>query len=374
MSRPIEARISLPNLIHNLQQIKQYAPNSRVWSVVKANAYGHGLTEAVHALAPVTNGFAMIEIDKAVALRNSGITHPILLLEGFFDRDDCMTVLKYHLTPVIHQKWQAEMLAECISELRQQKNPDINLQLFENPAVYLKCNTGMNRVGVTDESLEIAKLLADLNCDITLMTHFATADGPQGIEKPHQTLLNHHNNILNNASPGKLPICAANTAAIFRYPDTHHDWVRPGIALYGCSPFDDVTAKELNLKPVMTLRSAIIATQHLKRGEAVGYGALFVADKPTRVGVVACGYADGYPRTAPTDTPVWVGEQRSRILGRVSMDMLCIDLTDINADIGSEVILWGDKIPADEVAKAANTISYELFCRVTARVPYVYEF
>ena len=215
-----------------------------------------------------------------------------------------------------------------------------------------------------DELERALTLLAD-RADITLMTHFADADGPHGIaaQMVHFHALRAGRN---------LPVCLANSAALLRYPEARGDWARPGIMLYGGSPFPEVTAESLGLEPVMTLESELIAVRDIAAGEHVGYGCTFTADRPMRIGIVACGYADGYPRHAPTGTPILVAGQRTRTLGRVSMDKLCVDLTDLpKVSLGDTAILWGAGLPADEVAAAAGTISYELFCAVAARVPWV---
>jgi alanine racemase len=216
----------------------------------------------------------------------------------------------------------------------------------------------------------VAQALEQLRChravrDITLMTHFANADEARGVAAP----LALFNDI---AAPYRLARSLANSAALLRYPETHGDWVRPGIMLYGASPFAEVGAQQLGLRPAMTLTSRIIAVQELRAGDEVGYGAQFRAERTMRVGVVACGYADGYPRHAPSGTPLLVDGQRTQTLGRVSMDMLCADLSGLQqADVGSAVTLWGEGMPIEEVARAAGTISYELMCALTARVPVV---
>jgi alanine racemase len=232
--------------------------------------------------------------------------------------------------------------------------------------VSLKLNTGMNRLGFVAEDAPqwVARLRACRNvASMTLMMHFACADEPaKGIEAQWTRFLRANEKLA-------LPVCAANSAALFAYPQTHGTAVRPGIVLYGSSPFADRSARDLGLLATMTLQSKIIGVQDLQPGDSVGYGARFSAEQPMRIGVVACGYADGYPRHAPTGTPVWVAGQRTRLIGRVSMDMLALDLTGLNAGIGSEVELWGANLPIDEVASAAGTIAYELMCALAPRVP-----
>ncbi|MDP3036255.1 MAG: alanine racemase [Rhodocyclaceae bacterium] len=365
MSRPIRATIDLAALRHNFGVARCHAGTARLWSVVKANAYGHGLSRAVDALAGLTDGFALIELDRAVALREAGLKLPILMLEGFYTADEVPLFIEHRLIPVLHRPDQIHTLLAA-----------------DWPAtlpVYLKLDTGMHRLGLAAAGLAAARAaLAGRVADITLMTHFADADGPRGVDWQIERFA--------ALTAGmELPRSLANSAALLRYPHALGDWARPGIMLYGGSPFPQLkSAAELDLQPVMTLQSEIIAVQTLAVGDSVGYGCTFTADRPMRVGVVACGYADGYPRHAPTGTPVLVDGIRTRTLGRVSMDKLCVDLTDLPAKVGAggkaanevvtgtTVTLWGRTgetvLPADEVATAAGTISYELFCALAARV------
>jgi alanine racemase len=363
MPRPICARIKLAALRRNYLFAKQRVPGAQAWAVVKANAYGHGLLRAAQALAELADGFALLDLAEAIALREAGIRQPILLLEGFFETADVLLCAEYRLTPVVH----------CIDQLAMLRAAALTVRL----PIYLKLNTGMNRLGITAaQQPAVQRELAASSTvgAITLMTHFAEADGERGIGWQ----LARFSEIASgwtgaDSLAGTFPISLANSAAIFRYPQTACDWVRPGIMLYGGCPFADdakVSAASLGLEPVMTLESRIIGVQEIATGERVGYGGLFVAQRPTRLGIVACGYADGYPRHAPSGTPILVTGQRTQTLGRVSMDMLACDLTDLpEADIGSPVVLWGEGLAADEVAAAAGTVSYELFCALAARVP-----
>ena len=356
-SRPIRARIAPAAILHNYRLVKRLAPQSRAWAVVKANAYGHGQWRAVEALRFDADGFALLECENAVALREAGVSQPILLLEGVFSARDARAVAGHGLSCVVHCPEQLDLL------------------LGEAGAaplsIYLKLNTGMNRLGFTAANLSaaLANLKARPATETTLMTHFADADGERGVAWQVERL---------EAMVGDWtgPFSLANSAAIFDHPATHADWVRPGIMLYGASPFAERSAESLGLQPAMTLESAIIGVQELAPGERIGYGGTFTAERPMRIGIVACGYADGYPRHAPTGTPIAVMGKRTRTLGRVSMDMLACDLTDIpEAGIGSPVTLWGrgiaGDVPADEVAAAAGTIAYELFCALAPRVPVV---
>lgn len=353
MPRPLSARINLAALRHNLGVVRSYAPQSRAFAVIKANGYGHGMLRVAHALASV-EGFAVLNLGEAVALREAGFNHEILLLEGFFSAEELPLLAEYRLATVVHCTEQIEMIEASGLPVRLD--------------VFLKLNSGMNRLGFKPDAFNAA-LERLQSCTaigkITLMTHFACADEAEGVAAQLACFTR-------QVSERNLPVCLANSAAILQYPETHGDWVRPGIMLYGASPFDDRSAASLGLKPVMTLESRVIAVQELEPGAAIGYGATFRAEGRMRVGVVACGYADGYPRHAPTGTPVLVNHTQSRILGRVSMDMLCVDLTDIpGAAIGSPVTLWGEGLPVEKVAAAAGTISYELLCALAARVPVV---
>lgn len=349
--RPIRARVDSGALNHNLGVAKRRAPRSRTWAVVKANAYGHGLARAAKALA-AAEGLALIELEAALELRRSGERRPILLLQGFYSPEELEPVAAHGLAVVVHDAEQLAILEKA--------------RLPKKLAVYAKLNTGMNRLGFPEKGFRDAlERLRACAGSITLMTHFADADGERGVQWQLARF--------DAATAGaKLPRSLANSAAILRYPETHADWVRPGIMLYGCSPFPDESAEKLGLKPVMTLSSELVAVRSLSAGDSVGYGCAFTADGPVRVGIVACGYADGYPRHAPTGTPILVCGKRTRTLGRVAMDMLFADLTGVpEAAVGSPVTLWGEGLSADEVAESAGTVSYELLCALSPRVPVV---
>jgi alanine racemase len=350
MSRPIQAHIDLSALRHNLGVVRRHT-TARVMAVVKANAYGHGLLQAAQALREA-EGYALLDVRDAVALREAGFRQPILLLEGFFSRDELPLLAEYELSTVVHSLPQLEWL-----DAYPRRN---------GLSVWLKVNSGMNRLGFTPQ--EYPMVLERLKAhravrEVTLMTHFAQADEAPGVAAQ----LSLFEQLTANQ---RLPRSLANSAAILRHPPAHGDWVRPGIMLYGSSPFAEVGAAELGLRPVMTLSSELISVRELKAGDAVGYGATFRADSAMRIGTVACGYADGYPRHAATGTPVLVAGQRTRTLGRVSMDMLAVDLSELpEARVGSPVVLWGEGMPVDEVARAAGTLSYELLCALAPRVP-----
>ena len=347
--RPVRAIIDRAALLHNFRVARRHAGHARLWAVVKANAYGHGLEHAVTALAADADGFALIELERAVRLRENGLSAPLLMLEGFYTADELPLFIRHRLIPVLHR---ADQVAALLAAGWPADLP-----------VYLKINSGMNRLGLDAAGLAAAKsALAGRRIGTVLMTHFADADGPRGIDWQLERFAAMTAGMEDARSLG-------NSAAILRFADKVGDWARPGIMLYGGSPFPELTAEALGLRPVMTLQSEIIAVQDLAPGESVGYGCTFTADRSMRVGVVACGYADGYPRHAPTGTPVLVDGTRTRTLGRVSMDKLCVDLTDLKVGAGGTAILWGEGLAADEVAVAAGTISYELFCALAPRVP-----
>jgi alanine racemase len=349
--RPILAQISIGAMAHNLRVARGLAADARVFAVVKANAYGHGLSRARRAFA-AADGFAVLTLEEAANLRQMGVEQPILLLEGLFGPDEIATCAELDLWPVLHHTAHLDWLA--------QHPPARPLPIF------LKFDTGMHRLGLplADQASLVARArnLPGV-AGVTLMTHFAQADEPAGVDWQLQPFLR-------ELAGYGLPWSSANSAALLRYPETRGAWVRPGLMLYGASPFPDATAAALGLRPAMTLRSEIISVQTLQAGEGVGYGQLFRAERAMRVGVVACGYADGYPRHALTGTPVLVDGRMSRTLGRVSMDMLCVDLDEFpDAGLGTPVTLWGEGLPVDAAAAAAGTTSYELLSALAARVP-----
>ncbi len=350
MPRPIQAYIDQNALQNNLSVARRTTP-ARIMAVIKANGYGHGLLRVAEALA-AADGFALLDISDAIRLREAGYRQTILLLEGFFEASDLELVVEYQLSCVIHSEWQIALLDAYPGR--------------GTLDVWLKVNSGMHRLGFAPDQVSVAMEQLRRHAavrEITLMSHFACADEARGVSD-QLALIN------DVAAQYRVARSYANSAALLRYPATHVDWVRPGIMLYGASPFADTSAQQLGLKPVMTLSSRIIATQDLRAGDEVGYAGQFRADRAMRIGVVACGYADGYPRQAPNETPVLVDGYASTLLGRVSMDMLCVDLTAIPpARAGSLVTLWGAGLPIEQVAAAAGTISYELMCALTARVP-----
>lgn len=351
MPRPILALISPDAIAHNLKAIRLCAPGARVWGVVKANAYGHGLARVLPGLL-AADGLAMLDLAEAHLLRELGYGGPILLLEGLFEAADLAVAIQLGATVVVHCNEQIRLLANWVGP------GHIN--------VYLKFNSGMNRLGFSAQKLHSAwQALRALPLvgAITLMTHFARAERSDGVD---EDLARFHAAI--GALPGERSL--SNSAATVLHPAARGDWVRPGIALYGTSPFASQSAAVLGLRAAMTLQSELIAVQDLAPGDAVGYGGRFVASRAMRIGIVACGYADGYPRSAPDGTPIVVGGRRTRLVGTVSMDMLTVDLAELpEARVGTPVELWGGQLSVDEVAAAAGTVSYELLCALAPRVP-----
>lgn len=371
MPRPISATISIPAMQHNLQRVASGLqsqaralgrPVPRIWAVIKAGAYGHGLLNGMAGFA-AADGLAMLDLDEAVACREAGWVRPLMLLEGFFEPQDIDIVDTYGLTVAVHCEEQLRML--------EQASPRKPI------AANLKINAGMNRLGFRPSAAMGAwERLSELRRrgvvgELGSMMHFSRADDHPSVTA---TELGTFLELAKNLS-GPLSIC--NSAASLTdglwagLPADREQWVRPGICLYGASPFADRRAQDLGLRPAMTLESRVIAVQDCAPGASVGYGHRFTAEQPTRVGIVACGYADGYPRHAPNGTPVVVAGRPTTLLGRVSMDMLAVNLTGIEgAGVGAPVVLWGEGGPSvDAVAAAAGTIGYELLCALAPRVP-----
>lgn len=362
MPRPIQALIDPQAIRHNLARVRAAAGDANVWAVVKANAYGHGIERVFEAMRSA-DGFALLDLAEAERVRALGWRGPILLLEGVFEARDLELCSRLGLWHTVHCDEQIDMLASHKTQAPHR--------------VFLKMNSGMNRLGFTPDRYRSA--WARLNAltqvdEISHMTHFSDADGDKGIA--HQ--LEHFARATQDL-PGERSV--ANSAAVLRHcaqAGVRADWVRPGIAVYGSSP-DHArdSSAQWDLQPAMSLRARVIAVQHLQPGDTVGYGSSFKAEQAMRIGVVACGYADGYPRICPTGTPVLIDGVRSRTLGRVSMDMLAVDLSALpDAGMGAEVTLWGRSaqgavLSIDEVATYAQTLGYELMCGLAQRVPVV---
>ena len=369
MPRPILATIHTAALRNNLARVHRCAPDARVWAVVKANAYGHGIARVFEGLR-AADGFALLDLNEAQQVRQLGWRGPIFLLEGVFELRDLELCSRLDLWHTVHCSEQIDMLAAHKTNVPQR--------------VFLKMNTGMNRLGFSPERFRAAwtRLNALPQVDeISLMTHFSDADGPQGVAEQMARFA-----AVTHDLPGERTL--SNSAALLRHSvdpaqaSAHpqrlavSDWVRPGIALYGSAPdHPQHTAASWELQPSMTLAAKIIAVQAIDTRASVGYGSTFVADKPMRVGVVACGYADGYPRLCGTGTPVLVDGVQTRTLGRVSMDMITVDLTELpDAGVGSTATLWGRAangavLCIDDVAACAGTVGYELMCALEPRVP-----
>lgn len=338
---------------HNLAQVRARAPRSKVMAVIKANAYGHGLIRFAHALQDV-DAFAVARVEEGVTLREAGIRRRVTVLQGFTRREELELHARYDLEPVIHSVLQTELLESAV---------------LEKPvSAWVKLDTGMHRLGLNEEEFEPCyrrlSRCRSVKQPLALMTHLANADVLSDPVTGRQLEL-FQSRV--GALPGERSI--ANSAGLFAWENARADWVRPGIALYGASPFPHRTAAEDGLRPVMTLCTRLIAIKHLKVGDAIGYGGDWICPHPTRLGVAAIGYGDGYPRHAPSGTPVLVRERRVPLIGRVSMDMITLDLTDCpGAEVGDTVTLWGEGLPVEEIARHAQTIPYVLLCSVAPRV------
>ncbi|MGZ8290620.1 MAG: alanine racemase [Telluria sp.] len=357
MPRPLRATIHLDSMQHNLARVRECTPGAKVWGVVKANAYGHGLERGMRGFASA-DGLALIETENAVRLRELGWTGPVLLLEGIFDASDAPLLSKYAFNSAVHCDEQIAILEQATFE--------------QQIDVHLKMNTGMNRLGFRPEQFQAAyQRLRAIPAvrEITLMTHFANADE---LEHPRLAVREQVRRFCTGAEGIDGPRSLSNSGGVLHQAalaaELSNDWVRPGIMLYGGTP-GGKPAADFGLRPTMTLSSEIIGVQDIVAGDSVGYGSRFEAAGPMRIGVIACGYADGYPRHAPHGTPVIVDGVRTALVGRVSMDMMTVDLTNIpGARVGSKVVLWGAGLPIDEVADAAGTIGYELMCALAPRV------
>ena len=356
MTRPARARINLHALQHNFSRVRQAAPHSNIMAIIKANAYGHGLVRVAQAL-PAADAFGVACLDEAISLREAGFDRRIVLLEGLFTAEDVGLINGYRLDVVLHHASQLALLEQG--------------RLLRPLDVWVKLDTGMHRLGFEPDS--VADVTARLRRiprlgNIRYMSHFCCADDLDNAATGRQLQM-----FLKAVAASGAEQTLANSAAILGWPDTHRDWVRPGIMLYGGSPLSGQTAQSLDLQPVMTLSTRLIAVNARRQGDAIGYGEDWTCPTDMRIGVAAIGYGDGYPRHAPSGAPVLVNGKPAALAGRVSMDMICIDLSDHpDAQVGDEVVLWGEGLPVDEVATAAGTISYELLCGVGSRVRFEY--
>ena len=356
MTRPSRVVIDKQALIHNLKRVRELAPSSKVMVVIKADAYGHGIVRTAQTLKDA-DAYGVACLEEAEELRAAGIINPIVLLEGPHKAIDLNRIVQLKLEVVIHNEMQVEALEHA--------------SLDEPLQVWLKIDTGMHRLGVSIDKakalLERLNNCSNVNPSIRLMTHFATANQ---VDHPlTQQQLKLFKQFCSELNYEKT---LANSAAIINFSETHADWVRPGLMLYGVSPMKDKLADDYGLKPVMTLESEIISIQHLRKGDSVGYGATWRCPEDMPVGVVAAGYGDGFPRHARSGTPIIVNGVRCSLIGRASMDMLTVDLRNQpQAKIGDRIVLWGESLPIEEIAQHADTIPYELLCGVHKRLEFV---
>jgi len=355
MTRPARALLSAQALLQNYECVRTAAPRAKIMAVIKAGAYGHGMAWAARVLRDA-DGFAVASVEEGAELRAAHIAQPICLLEGFFDSAELPSIVRHRLEPVIHHAGQLSALEQTTGLA------DLN--------VWLKVDTGMHRIGFPTEiaASAAARLAAcPAVAGVRWMSHFANADNRFDTATKYQ--IERFLKLLDGLAVERS---LANSAGILAWPASHLEWVRPGIMLYGASPLIGHSAIELGLKPVMTLESRLIAVHPRKKGEAVGYGGDWICPEDMPVGVVAIGYGDGYPRHAPPGTPVLVSGVRVPLIGRVSMDMITVDLRTLpQAQVDDQVVLWGEGLPVDEIAAQAGTISYEVLCCVTARIPRV---
>lgn len=352
MSRPTQITIDIAALHHNCQRIRELAPGRALMAMVKANAYGHGLERIALALSEV-DALGVASFEEALHLRQAGVMHPIVLMEGLFYPDELPDVVDNDFVLVVHHLKHLEMLEQC--------------KLEKPLSVWVKINTGMNRLGFEPKDFKsiYSRLLAceSIRKPLGWMTHFAEADTVNGEATLKQIEL--FNNITRDCTG---PKSLANSAGILAWPTAHADWVRPGIMLYGASPFENKTGLDHGLQPVMTLHSQLIAIQHVSKGARIGYGGTWTAPEDRRIGVVGVGYGDGYPQYAVNGTPILVNGQQCPLVGRVSMDMLTVDLSEQPAaKIGDPVVLWGKGLPVEMIAKYTQTSAYEILTRMTQR-------
>ena len=361
MSRYPFVRVDLAALQHNLQQVRRYAPDSKVMAVIKADAYGHGVLPVAKALQQ-SDGFAVARLSEALLLRQNGYQQPITIFEGVSSTAEWQLAAEQMLIPVVHQQQHIDALLQA------------NIQQ-PLPMLWLMLETGMHRLGLPEVAVQqiISQLKhrQDITTQLGLMSHFANADLSNDQRNQQQLAV-----LQKLAASTGLAVCMANSAAIMTLPESHYDWVRPGLMLYGVSPFAEKRATELGLKPVMQLTSKLVATQQLKAGDEVGYGGQWTAAKPTRMGVVSIGYGDGYSRHLSNVGEVLIREQRLPVIGRVSMDTLCVDLGNCpQAQLNDEVIIWGaTDLTVEWLAEKAGTIPYELLTGVASRVSREYRY
>ncbi|MGN1357350.1 MAG: alanine racemase [Succinivibrionaceae bacterium] len=357
----VRAIIDLKALRHNFQLIKSKVPNSKIVAVVKANAYGHGLVEVARSLSDCADAYAVARIEEGLSLRSAGIVKPIILLEGFFNESDIPVIVANNFQTAVHSEQLLEQIEHAV--------------LPSPVKCWLKLDTGMHRLGVGPEEAEsfYQRMINSPNVaePVGLISHLCTADEP---DKADYTRKQIECFTAFAAAHPDMPTALANSAGVFSWPSSHTDYVRPGIVLYGVSPYEDQTGEDLGLKPVMTLKSNLIAVKKLKKGDKVGYGISYEAPYDTVLGIVAMGYGDGYPRQTPNGTPVLVNNRLVKTAGHVCMDMMFVDLgPDAHDQPGDEVTLWGEGLPVEIISGKVGTIPYELVLKLTSRVDYVYK-
>ncbi|MEM7541456.1 MAG: alanine racemase [Pseudomonadota bacterium] len=350
MTRPTRVTVDLSAARANLRRARELAPNSKLMAVVKADGYGHGIVRMAGAFADA-DALGVASLDEAEVLRRAGVEQRIVLLEGPFDAGEFQTIVELNLDTVIHSHRQLEYLPDG-------KTPN---------SVWLKVDTGMHRLGFDPCEFRAAyERIASVVPEVILMSHFANADDRSS------SMVEQQSAVFDALVDGERPCSLANSAGLLGWRGTHRQWVRPGVMLYGVSPFIDTIGRDHDLKPVMSLETELISTRHVAAGESVGYGGRFRASESMPVGVAACGYGDGYPRHAGTGTPVLVNGARCRVIGECSMDMIAIDLSAApGAQIGDRVTLWGAQLPVEEIARSAGTIPYELLCGMKLRARFV---
>jgi alanine racemase len=352
MIRSTHATLNLPAIAHNLERVRSFVPHAKVMAVIKANAYGHGLVRIARAL-PDVDAFAVARLDEGLVLRQTGIRQRIAVLQGFITPRELELHAAHALEPVVHSAFQIELLEQA--------------HLSPPLPVWAKLDTGMHRLGLLAEEFPQCyrrlQTCASVAQPVPVMTHLANADTLNDMVTEHQL------DLFRSLLGGETECSIANSAGLLAWDRARAEWVRPGIVLYGVSPFSCRTGADDGLRPVMSFRTRLIAVKHLQAGAAVGYGGDWICPHPTRLGVAAVGYGDGYPRHAQPGTPVLVRNRRVPLIGRVSMDMITLDLTDSpEAMPGDEVLLWGPDLPVEEIARNASTIPYDLLCGITQRV------
>lgn len=378
MARALKATINTAALKHNFQCIKQKVQPAKILSMIKANGYGHGIINVAKTLEE-SDAFGVACIEEALTLREASIQNRIILMEGFFSSAELQDMLRFQLEPVIHHQTQVMALIEHEKQWQStltHMSPVTSMSSMspmtpKTPLnVWIKIDTGMHRLGFSlsefQEAYRVLKSLKSLQIQ-GLMTHFACADELHNPKTKEQ--MSHFQTLVKDISLDKS---LANSAAIWEWPESHGNWVRPGIMLYGVSPFKGKRGLDLGLIPAMTLSTSLISIQWLKKGEKVGYGGIYACEQDMPVGVVAVGYADGYPRHAPWNTPLLLNGKRIPLVGRVSMDMITVDLSSQpDAKVGDSIELWGENLPVEEVANHMGTLGYELLTSLSPRVPIV---